>query len=170
MKSVWFLLSVLVISLTAGVAFVAGTLVSEPKVQAKTETIYEPVIQEVPVYIEKVVPETVIQEVPVYITKTEYISGPVELKPFESKTALKKWLSDNYIKDAIPGRCVDTALELCSRAWRDGYQMSTEVRGDGEPKGHMICSTVIGREIYFFEPAHTAVWLAGVKATSVAGN
>ena len=121
MKGLWFMLSVVAISLTAGAAFVAGTLVSEPEAQAKTQTVYEPVIQKVPVYIEKVGPETVVQEVPVYITKTEYISGPVELRPFKSKAELKKWLSDNYIKNAIPGRCVDTALALCSLAWRDGY-------------------------------------------------
>jgi len=164
------LVLVLAISLTASVAFFAGTLASEPELEAKTVGFPEPVVKEVPVYIEKVVPEPVIKEVPVYITRTEYIPGPVELQPFKSKDGLRKWLSDNYIRNALPGRCVDTALELCSRAWRDGYQMSTEVRGDGEPEGHMICSTVIGDEIYFLEPSTTAVWLAGVKATSVAGN
>lgn len=112
----------------------------------------EPVIREVIVYRERVIR--------VYVN---------ELVPFKSLSELKAWVADNYIKDAVPCRCVDTALELCKRAWRDGYQMSTEIVGDGKSKGHMICSTIIGDKIYFIEPGHTAVWLAGISY-DVSGN
>jgi len=92
------------------------------------------------------------------------VSAPGKgLRPFGSKAELQEWLKENYIKDAPSDRCVDTALELCSLAWQGGYQMSTEVLGDGELEGHMICSTIIGSVIYFIEPGHTAIWVGGTK-------
>jgi len=84
-----------------------------------------------------------------------------DLRQFMSKDELQEWLRENYIRDAPPNQCVDTALELCQLAWHDGYQMSTEIQGDGKPKGHMICSTMIGNIIYFLDPADTAVWVGG---------
>ena len=148
-----------------GLAFLMGKTVGQPEIEARTVTVAEPVIQEVPVYVERIVrePYWIIQEVPVYVRQTEYAEVPKELKPFESWHELQVWLANNYVKDAIPDRCVDTALELCQRAWEDGYQMSTELWGDGNRKGHMICSTVIGDNIYFMEASSTFSWLAGAK-------
>ena len=156
---------VTIVGLLTGTAFLIGTLVRQPQIEARTVTIREPVIQEVPVYVEKVirVPQWIVQEVPVYVRETEYVEVPAEINSFQSWRELQVWLANNYIKDAVPGRCVNTALELCQRAWGDGYQMSTELWGDGKREGHMICSTVIGDDIYFMEPTSTFSWLAGVK-------
>lgn len=101
-----------------------------------------------------------VAEIPAQFT---VVSAGKDLMPFESKAELQEWLEENYIVDALPGQCVDTALELCGLAWWDGYQMSTELQGDGEPEGHMICSTIIGDVIYFIDPAHTAIWVGGKK-------
>ena len=162
---------IIIVTFLIGTAFMMGTLVVQPEAEARIVTIREPVVQEVPVYVEKTVPEPywVIQEVPVYVKQTEYVAVPAELKSFQSWHELQVWLANNYVQDAAPDRCVDTALELCQRAWQDGYQMSTELWGDGKREGHMICSTIIGDDIYFMEPSSNFSWLAGVKK-SIAGK
>lgn len=154
-----------IIAFLVGLAFLMGKTVGQPEIEARTVTVAEPVIQEALVYVERIVrePYYIIQKVPVYVTRTEYIEVTRELKPFESWHELQVWLANNYVKDAIADRCVDTALELCQRAWRDGYQMSTELWGDENREGHMINSTVIGDNIYFIEPSSTFSWLGGVK-------
>lgn len=151
-------------------AFLMGTPARLPEIEARTVSVREPVIQQVPVYVERIVRVPIIQQVPVYVKQIEYVEVPVELKPFESWHELRVWLANNYIRDAIPDMCVDTALELCQKAWQDGYQMSTELWGDGKREGHMICSTVIGDNIYFMEPSSTFSWLAGVKKSSVSSS
>ena len=162
---------VLVTILTAGAAFFIGTRVSEPEVEAGIVIVPEPVIEEVIVYKERIVyePQFIFEEVPVYEKQIEYVEVSVQLKPFRSWKELGVWLANNYVKDAVPDRCVDTALELNRRAWQDGYQMSTELWGDGKREGHMINSTVIGDEIYFIEPSSAMSWLGGVKK-SVTGK
>ena len=126
MMSKFRLWGFIIIVLLTGTAFLMGTLVSQPEAQARIVTVPEPVIQEVPVYVEKVVhePHWIFEEVPVYVQKIEYVEVPAQLKPFQSWRELQVWLANNFVRDAILGRCVDTALELCQRAWRDGYQMS----------------------------------------------
>ena len=136
-----------IIAFLVGLAFLMGKTVGQPEIEARTVTVAEPAIQ----------------EVPVYVTQTEYIEVTRELKPFKSWHELQVWLANNYVRDATADRCVDTALELCQRAWRDGYQMSTELWGDGNGEGHMINSTVIGDNIYFIEPSSNSSWLGGVK-------
>ncbi len=155
--------------LLAGVSFAAGLSLGRAEAEV---IVMPPVVKEVPVKVGDAASQSqvIIQKVPVYLPQPQVERTGLELEPFSSLSELKGWVASNYIKDAIPGRCVDTALELCKRAWRDGYQMSTELWGDGKREGHMLCSTVIGDKIYFIEPSTGAVWLAGVKANSSVGK
>jgi len=53
--------------------------------------------------------------------------------------------------------CVMLATAMVKDARKNGYLMSTEIVNGG---WHMICSTMIGREIWFIEPATKEFWLA----------
>jgi len=128
---------IIITAFLVGLAFLMGKTVGQPEIET--------------VFVERIV------------TRTEYIEVTRELKPFDSWRELQAWLDNNYVEDAIADRCVDTSLELCQRAWRDGYQMSTELWGDGNGEGHMINSTVIGDNIYFIEPGSNFSWLGGWK-------
>ena len=120
------------------------------------QVIYEEVLVEVPV--EKIV------EVEKTIEVERIVEVFAPLKPFESRHELMTWQANNYIKDVEEGRCVVAALELARKAWTDGYEMSTETLGDGQPRGHEVCSTWIGDNKYFLEPSNTLSWLGAVKA------
>ena len=88
---------------------------------------------------------------------------PIELRQFDSWHELRVWQANNYIKDAKPDECVDSARELYYKAIVDGFEMSYETWGDGLREGHEICATWIGDEKYFLEPTNTISWLAGIK-------
>jgi len=81
----------IIIVVLSGTFFLIGTLSVQPEIETRIVTVREPVIQEVPVYVEKVVhePRWIFEEVPVYIEKTEYIEVPAKLKSFQSSRELQ---------------------------------------------------------------------------------
>lgn len=138
-----------------GLGFFYGQHTFEPKIVIKIEY--------------KEIPHMVLIPQPIFYTQEKIIEVEkiVEvyssLKPFKTEREFHIWVANNYIKDAILGKCVDTALRFCQLAWNDGFQMSTELQGDGNVEGHMICSTVIDDKIWFCEPSNGFCWLGGKK-------
>jgi len=149
----WLFVSLaLVILFCSGVAY--GQTTVKPRIVIQPEY--------VPQYITKEV--EVIREIKV--TKEVY---PTEFHQFESQEKLGKWQANHYLELQELGKrnnwiCVDYALEMQRRAWRDGYLMSIETLIDkGGKTGHMINSTVIGDDIIFLEPQSTTNWVGGVR-------
>lgn len=146
----WFTPTILwlLLAISFGVFYYMYDL-SEPKVVTEYKTLIHRAL-------------TIINRVE-YIDREKVVEVPVKLKPFESLQQLAEWAARNKVEPMGEFRCVDEALELQRRAFNDGYILSTEIVGDGDPEGHMVCSTVIGDKIYFIEPTNGFVWLAGVK-------
>jgi len=149
----WLIVSsVSVMIFCFGVAY--GQTTVKPHIVTQTEYVPKYIVQEV----------EVIREIEV--TKEVY---PTEFHQFESQEKLGKWQAKHYLELQELGKrnnwiCVDYALEMQRRAWRDGYLMSIETLIDkGSKTGHMINSTVIGDDIIFLEPQSTTNWVGGVR-------
>ena len=131
-------------------------------------------IQLPPQFVDRVVTITVYKPakvVEVIKNIVEYVKVPdYELRHFRNKAQLLEWLELNWVEDMGEQKCVAEALELQRRAFRDGYQMSTESLFDGrkEPKYEywpMANSVVIGNDIFFIESAKKYVWQGGRVAS-----
>lgn len=106
----------------------------------KYETVEVPV--QVPVIVRE--KEIIVQEVIV----GNYITVPMEPKPFESKEALVDWLanSKSYLKlfkDEGAAACVDHSYSLMLTAIKDGYILDTELINDNT---HAICKAPVFSE------------------------
>lgn len=138
--------------------------------QPTTEYIEVEKIVEIPV--DRIVEVSVekIVEVPVEVI----VKVSREIDEFPSLEVLEQWLADDDLDTRIVlragadgkihfnGACDYTAMELQRRALADGYLMSTEIIEKGK-KLHMICSAVIGNDIYFIEPGTDEVWLGAYR-------
>ena len=112
----------------------------------------------------------VIVEKEVGVIKEVLVKVPdYELRFFKNKTELLKWLNKNWVEDMGEYECIPEALELQRRAFRDGYQMSTEALFDGrrefDEDWHMVNSTVIGKDVIFIEPVDEYIWRGGVSGS-----
>lgn len=117
-------------------------------------------------YVPKYIVETVEVTREIEVTKAAY---PTDFCQFESQEELSKWQVKQYLELQELGSlnnwtCVDYALEMQSRAWLNGYQMSTENLLDaGGKTGHAICSTWIGDKCIYLEPQSTQSWVGAVR-------
>jgi len=158
-----------IISITVAViAAIAATIfimTSEPVI---SEVLVEKeVVREVEVVKEVVKTEIEYREVVKEVT----IEKPIEQREFASKKELENWLAKDegrekvYVFVAPDGTkgssekydCDDFALELQSRASKDGFLMSiTIIEKDNQL--HMINLVTIGNEVYYIEPQTDEVW------------
>ena len=113
------------------------------------------VIKEIPV----VEIQTIIQEVEKI--KTEYVYR--EPREFGSLEEFRVWVAQNEVTSTREFGCVDDALEMQRKAFRDGYYLSTETLNENQPEGHEVVKAWIGNKEYAAEPTNSFVWQIGYK-------
>lgn len=143
--------------------------------------VFEPIIVEKPVYIDKVIYDTI--EKPVYldkiieVEKIITINNTIEkivyekypVRNFKDLAEFAKWVQDKMVRIwLISGEeadCDDYAEHLQSEALKEGYMVSCQVVYNGmlgtrqvsdSPGLHMGNLVIIGNDIYWVEPQSSA--------------
>jgi hypothetical protein len=124
----------------------------------------------------KPIPETIIEYK--YITKeverivTEYIEVPVEKikyeyiykapKQFKDVAELDSYLKSHPAYMPAEGQdCDDIARFFMLDAMKAGFLVSTQIIDNYRGRGcHMLCSAIIGNDIYYIEPSDNSYWWA----------
>jgi hypothetical protein len=91
-------------------------------------------------------------------TRTVYVS---ELRNFRGEPELREWLANDKTNQAGWSDCDDVAVALQRAALQDGYLLNLQVETivDGANlQFHMVCSVVVGNDLYYIEPSTDAVW------------